>query len=162
MPASGRAAVGGPYGDEAPQPYLRGLLPFGGPIDRWQIYEWRIRGNLLILESGLAPAGSGAFEGAVPDEAFVMRSVQALTPSTESSTHYFFMQAHDHAGAAETLTPVISQAVRRAFLEDKAIIEAQQRLLLEQPDAPMTSIPADAALHQGRRMLQRMLDAERG
>lgn len=148
------------YVDDGPPPFLRGIAEFTGPADRWQIYEWRIGGNLLIMESGVAPAGSGGLEGRPPPEAVIMRSVQALTPETEEGTHYFFLQAHNMRKNADEITATLARGVRAAFLEDKTVIEGQQRLLLEEPDAPMGAIPADAALNQGRWLLNRMLEAE--
>jgi phenylpropionate dioxygenase-like ring-hydroxylating dioxygenase large terminal subunit len=142
-------------------PFLQSVADFEGPADRWQIYEWRIAGNLLIMDSGVAPAGSGALEGRIPADACVMRSVQALTPDTGTSTHYFFMQAHSFAADPAPFTAQLSRGLHAAFMEDKVMIEAQQHLLLEQPDAPMGAIPADAGLYQGRRILKRMMDAER-
>jgi phenylpropionate dioxygenase-like ring-hydroxylating dioxygenase large terminal subunit len=141
-------------------PAFKPLAKFTGPADRWQIYDWRVPGNLLIMESGNARAGVGALEGNIPEDAIRFSSVQALTPETETSTHYFFMQAHDDAERKEEFNDILVRGVKTAFLEDRAMIEAQQRVLIEEPDAPMNAIPADAALNQGRWILKRLLEAE--
>ncbi len=47
------------------------------------------------------------------------------------------------------------------FREDVAILEAQQRMLDLKPDAPMIDINVDAAPLAARRMLDRMIAAER-
>jgi hypothetical protein len=48
-----------------------------------------------------------------------------------------------------------------AFAEDKAMIEAQQKVIDEFPNEPFGGIAADFALNQGRALLQRMFEAER-
>jgi phenylpropionate dioxygenase-like ring-hydroxylating dioxygenase large terminal subunit len=40
-------------------PFATGLAPFGNPVDRWHIYDWYVGGNVLTMDSGWAPAGTG-------------------------------------------------------------------------------------------------------
>ena len=49
----------------------------------------------------------------------------------------------------------------QGFLEDKAIIEGQQKVLDADPDFKMHPIASDAALAHFRRTLERMIEAER-
>ena len=46
------------------------------------------------------------------------------------------------------------------FLEDKAILEAQQRGMTMKPDAPMVDINTDAPSIVTRRMLSELIDKE--
>jgi phenylpropionate dioxygenase-like ring-hydroxylating dioxygenase large terminal subunit len=150
------------YGN-VPQPgFVKAFIAFEGLCDRWQIYEWRIAGNMLIMNSGLAPAGSGALDGHIVPQACVLQSVQSLTPETERSTHYFYMQAHESKANNPAIADELHRQLGIAFAEDKAIIEAQQKVIDEFPNEPFGGIAADFALNQGRALLQRMLDAERG
>ncbi|MGE0201931.1 MAG: hypothetical protein AB7P76_13325 [Candidatus Melainabacteria bacterium] len=48
----------------------------------------------------------------------------------------------------------------KAFEEDRLVIEEQQKVLSLTPDRPMVPIAADAALHQARWLIDRMLKAE--
>jgi phenylpropionate dioxygenase-like ring-hydroxylating dioxygenase large terminal subunit len=150
------------YGN-VPQPgFVKAFIAFEGLCDRWQIYEWRIAGNMLIMNSGLAPAGSGALDGHIVPQACVLQSVQSLTPETERSTHYFYMQAHESKSNNPTIAGELHHQLGIAFAEDKAIIEAQQKVIDEFPNEPFGGIAADFAVNQGRALLQRMLEAERG
>jgi phenylpropionate dioxygenase-like ring-hydroxylating dioxygenase large terminal subunit len=148
------------YGNVPIAPYIKDIVKFEGLSDRWQIYNWRIAGNQLVMSSGSAPAGTGALEGHYVPESCLFHSIQSLTPETESSTHYFWMLAHRFEDDIERVTAEIARQSTIAFMEDKAIIEAQQAMLKRNPDAKMAAIPADAAVNQGRWLLQQMLEQE--
>jgi phenylpropionate dioxygenase-like ring-hydroxylating dioxygenase large terminal subunit len=141
-------------------PYLKALARFDGPVDRWQIYDWRVAGNLLSMDFGSAPAGVGALEGARPPEALVFHTVQALTPETEGSTHYFWAAANGFELDNPAVTEEIHRQTAIAFAEDRFIIQAQQAVIDEHPHERMTGIAADVGLQQGRAILGRMLQAE--
>jgi phenylpropionate dioxygenase-like ring-hydroxylating dioxygenase large terminal subunit len=141
-------------------PYLKRLAKFDGPVDRWQIYDFRLAGNVLSMDFGSAPAGQGVLEGARPPEALVFHTVQALTPETETSTHYFWAAANGFALDDPSVTQEIHHQTGVAFAEDHAIIQAQAAVVTEHPHERMVAIAADAAVNQGRAMLARMLQAE--
>ncbi len=141
-------------------PYLKALAKFDGPVDRWQIYDFRLAGNVLSMDFGSAPAGQGALEGARPPQALVFHTVQCLTPETETSTHYFWAAAHGFELDNPAVTAEIHKQTAIAFAEDKAIIQAQAGVIAEHPHERMIAIAADAAVNQGRAMLARMLQAE--
>jgi phenylpropionate dioxygenase-like ring-hydroxylating dioxygenase large terminal subunit len=140
--------------------YLKRLAKFEGLADRWQIYDFNLRGNILSMDFGSAPAGKGALEGARPEGALVFHTVQALTPETETSTHYFWGSANGFALDDPTVTEEIHHQTEIAFAEDHAIIQAQAAVIAEHPHERMVAIAADAAVNQGRAMLARMLQAE--
>jgi len=140
--------------------YLKRLAKFEGPVDRWQIYDFRLAGNILSMDFGSAPAGMGALEGARPPEALVFHTVQALTPETETSTHYFWAAANGFALDDPSVTEEIRHQTELAFAEDYRIIQAQAAVIAEHPHERMIAIAADAAVNQGRAMLARMLQAE--
>jgi hypothetical protein len=141
-------------------PYLTNLATFTGPVDRWQIYEWRIAGNLLSMDFGSAPTGSGALEGNPPPEALVFHTIQALTPETDRTTHYFWSVANSFNLEDPAITAEMHRQTGIAFAEDKAIIQAQAAVIEAHPEEKMVGIAADAAVNQGRSLLKRMLAAE--
>jgi phenylpropionate dioxygenase-like ring-hydroxylating dioxygenase large terminal subunit len=143
-------------------PYLKNLATFDGLVDRWQIYEYRLAGNILTMDFGSAPAGSGALEGRPPPEALVFHTVQALTPETADSTHYFWSVANNFKLDDPGVTAEMHRQTTIAFAEDHAIIQAQAAVLAQHPNEKMVGIAADAALNQGRSLLNRMLAAEAG
>ena len=85
-----------------------------------------------------------------------MWNLNAITPETEATSHYFWGQAHNFdVGNAKTTDMLIEQ-IRTAFLQDVEVFEAQQRNLDIIPNPPQTDINADAGVIQARRILDRL------
>ena len=139
-----------------PAPYHARLGSFAGQVNRRFSYDFMVPG-VLLMKTHVKPAerDDDDMTGALQ-----FHSCQALTPETETSTHYFFMQAHNFRLDDVTITESIYQSLCTAFEEDRRIIEAQQRLINASVPAPMQPIAADLALAQYRRVLQELLDAE--
>jgi phenylpropionate dioxygenase-like ring-hydroxylating dioxygenase large terminal subunit len=148
--------VSRPVRDTVPAPYHQRLGQFTGKVNRWFRYDFLVPG-VLLLDAGVKPAET-------PDEDFAgalrFHSCQAVTPETDGSTHYFFMQAHDFRLDDAVVTEAINQSQHRAFIEDKTILEAQQQMIDAAPGAPMVMIQADAGLVQYRRLMQSLIDKE--
>lgn len=142
---------------EAP-PFAKQVKSWPGKVDRWNIYNFTIPA-ILLMDSGMAPTGTGAPEGHRIDAA-EFRGCQALTPETENSTHYFFAHPHNFAIDNPEVTRSIHQAVVTAFDEDRDIITAQQRSLALAPDFKMIPFSIDAALSQFRWAVERRLAEE--
>jgi len=140
------------------------LLPEGGgftqdqSVDRWQIIEWT-PAAFVRLDVGCAIAGTGAREGD-RSRGITMRNLNAITPETERTTHYFWAQAHNFGIEKKWLTDLIFQNVHTAFLEDLAIIGAQQENIDTRPDAPRIDMNHDTGGIAARRMLEAMIAAE--
>lgn len=139
-----------------PAPYHARLGGFSGKVNRRFSYDYLVPGVLLMAAS-VKPADT-------PDDdmtgALQFHSCQALTPETDTTTHYFFMQAHKFRLDDATITESIYQSLCTAFEEDRRIIEAQQRLIRRTPPSPMQPIAADAALNQFRWLIKRLHDEE--
>jgi phenylpropionate dioxygenase-like ring-hydroxylating dioxygenase large terminal subunit len=141
-------------------PFARGIAQFKDPVDRWHIYDWYVAGNVLVMDSGWAPAGTGALEGRRVPETMQFTLVQALTPESENATHYFWSQPRNFKIDDEALTETLATAATVAFGEDREMIEAQQEVIKANPDTKMTAITADAALIRVRRMIDKALAAQ--
>jgi vanillate O-demethylase monooxygenase subunit len=85
-----------------------------------------------------------------------MRNLNAITPETETTSHYFWGQAHDWEVGNRALTDMLLDQIRTAFLEDVAVFEAQQRNMTLMPNAPQVDINADSGVIQARRILERV------
>ena len=85
-----------------------------------------------------------------------MRNLNAITPETETTSHYFWGQAHNFDVKNPKTTDMIIEQISTAFLEDVAVFEAQQRNLQMIPNPPQTDINADAGVIQARRILDRL------
>jgi phenylpropionate dioxygenase-like ring-hydroxylating dioxygenase large terminal subunit len=139
----------------APAPYHQRLAQYSGAVDRWFIYNYTIPG-ILLMESGVRASDPALRER---EMTLNFHSCQALTPETETATHYFFASAHEPC-LGDDATEHIYQSVVRAFEEDRRIIEAQQQLILASKPSEMVAVIADAALGNFRVIMQRALEAE--
>jgi vanillate O-demethylase monooxygenase subunit len=148
--------VSRPVRDTVPAPYHQRLGQFTGKVNRWFNYDFLVPG-VLLLSAGVRPV-----EDAEDDNTRALRfhSCQAITPETDTSTHYFFMQAHAFALDDAVVTESIEQSQRAAFAEDKLILEAQQQMIDSTPAVPMVNIVADKALMQYRRLIDELMAAE--
>jgi phenylpropionate dioxygenase-like ring-hydroxylating dioxygenase large terminal subunit len=146
--------------DDAPAPYLQKLKTWPGNVDRWNIYDVVLPG-VLLMDSGSAPTGTGAPQGHRVDAAEFF-GCQAVTPETETTSHYFFQQCHGFALDDAVVTESLTASVHAGFLEDKDIILAQQRILELDPDTPMLAMRMDTALASFRAMMEKAIADERG
>ena len=85
-----------------------------------------------------------------------MRNLNSITPETETTSHYFWGQAHDWDTGNRALTDMLVDQITTAFLEDVAVFEAQQRNMTLMPNAPQVDINADSGVIQARRILERI------
>lgn len=142
--------------DTEPPAYSRNYAKFAstGRVDRWMDYDFLVPG-ILLMDSGMVPRG-GDREG----ENIAFRGCQALTPETESSTHYFFAHPHNFLIDRPEVTAEIHAGIVHAFEEDREMITAQQRNLALDPDFRMVPLGVDAALNQFRWIVDTLIAQE--
>lgn len=144
--------------DQAPPPTFKKVGGFSGNVDRWQIINFAPP-SFLRLDVGATPTGTGAPEGKRVG-GINMRNLNAITPETETTSHYFWGQAHDFDVKNRETTDKIFDQIQTAFLEDVEIFSAQQRNLNLVPNPPQLDIAADAGTIQARRILLRLHNEE--
>jgi phenylpropionate dioxygenase-like ring-hydroxylating dioxygenase large terminal subunit len=127
---------------------------FTSNVDRWQIIDW-VPPAFLRLDVGATPTGTGATEGRRVN-GITMRNLNAITPETETSSHYFWGQAHDFDVKNTALTQKIFEQIQTAFLEDVEVFSAQQQNLDIYSDPPQVDINADTGVLQARRIIDRI------
>ena len=148
--------------DRPAPPFVAGLLEskgMSGNVDRWNNYDFLLPG-LLIMDSGFAPAGSGAERGERRG-AIEFRHCQAVTPETNDSCHYFFCQPRNFDRDKPEVSERLFNSVVTAFEEDRAIITAQAHCLREAPDFTPVPCGLDLALVQFRTLIDQRLAAQR-
>jgi phenylpropionate dioxygenase-like ring-hydroxylating dioxygenase large terminal subunit len=141
-----------------PPPTFQKVGNFAGKVDRWQIIDF-VPPAFLRLDVGATATGTGAQEGKRVG-GIGMRNLNAITPETETTSHYFWGQAHDFDVKNAELTGRIFDQVQTAFYEDVAVFSAQQRTMEILPGAPQFDIAADAGAIAARRILSRLHDEE--
>jgi phenylpropionate dioxygenase-like ring-hydroxylating dioxygenase large terminal subunit len=143
-------------------PTTRSLHAGGARYDQLNIYDFMMPG-VLAIDSRFQQAGSGTRERMSNIGYRRTMSWQAITPATERTTHYFFS-----IGIAESepdsKMDVLFQGMLKGFEEDRSMIEAQQRVIDEDPAGRGVSSLAtahDAAMLQVRAMTRRMIEGEK-
>lgn len=144
--------------DKPPPPTYVKAGGFTGNVDRWQFIDF-LPPAFLRLSVGATPTGTGAPEGKFVG-GINMRNLNAITPETKTTSHYFWAQAHDFDVNNAALTDLIFEQVKIAFLEDKEVFEAQQRVIEADTVGTQVDIHADAGGIQARRILSRLYDEE--
>src|ERR1700733_5547158 len=145
------------YQSRCPPTYKK-VGGFTGNVDRWQIIDF-VPPAFLRLDVGATPTGTGAPEGKRVG-GINMRNLNAITPETETTSHYFWGQAHDFDVKNPETTNKIFEQIRTAFLEDVDVFSRQQRNLDLMPNPPQVDIAADAGTIAARRILTRLYDEE--
>jgi vanillate O-demethylase monooxygenase subunit len=143
----------------APAPFHKKVVRDDAPLDRRNIARMYVPG-IFFMETLFSPARSGAEKGNLAG-AKQYRNCQFFTPETARSTHFFWNYLHDYDLDNPTVALSLHDSMVQGFLEDKAIIEGQQRVLDADPGFKMHPIASDAALAHFRRVLERRIEAEK-
>lgn len=88
--------------------------------------------------------------------------LNACTPETARSTHYFWASARDYQQNDDAVSAFMAKLTVEAFNEDKDMLEAQQRAIELDSDAPTVSVNADWGSVQMRRLMASLIERERG
>src|SRR5260370_9186476 len=86
---------------------------------------------------------------------------QAATPITDQQTSYYYSGCLPRSYATEENSRQQIAVFEKAFAEDNAMIEAQQRVIDRTPQPAMLGTSSDNALNQFRRLMAPLLEAER-
>jgi phenylpropionate dioxygenase-like ring-hydroxylating dioxygenase large terminal subunit len=89
-----------------------------------------------------------------------MWSTHMITPETETSCHYHFGFARNFKLDDEAMSKLLFDGTVATFLEDKAMVEAQQKNLDGNSLDGLIDINADTAQLQVRRMLSELIAQE--
>jgi vanillate O-demethylase monooxygenase subunit len=129
------------------------------PVDRWQVCHFFPPSHIMI-EVGVAHAGKGGYH-ADPKDKVSSIVVDFLTPETETTMWYFWGMARNFNPKDKALTAQIREGQGKVFAEDTAVLEAQQKNLSQYPDRRLLMLNIDAGGVQSRRIIDRLVAAER-
>ncbi len=101
--------------------------------------------GIFLMETLFAPVG---FDKEKNDRSGCRqyRNCQFITPETWHTTHFFWNYLHNYELNNDTVTESLKDSLLEGFLEDKVIIEKQQKHLEENPDFEPRGIGGDKAL----------------
>jgi phenylpropionate dioxygenase-like ring-hydroxylating dioxygenase large terminal subunit len=146
--------------DVNPPPLFAAAGGFNGRVDRWQWATWKPPSTVYI-DVGCARHGTGAPEGD-RSEGISIWSTHLVTPETETSCHYSFGFARNFRLEDADMSRLLYEGSRDTFLEDKIMLEAQQRNLAGGALDGLIDVTTDAAQLQVRRILDALIRAEEG
>lgn len=126
-------------------------------VDMWTSYDFIIPGTFLLY-TAICPAGTAASCGDAPpgDEHEVLFdnfTSQAVVPTGEKTSRYYFSWGPGSRFGGQDIAQIMIDVAKGAFLEDKVMIEAQQRIIDSEPDRPPMPASADKAITIFQRMM---------
>jgi len=142
-----------------PPPYLRKVIKNkNDKVDRRNIARMLVPG-IFLMDTMFAPAGMGV-EGEGKPGTLEFRNCQFMTPETERTTHFFWNYLNDFEGADYTISMSLLDSLIEGFMEDKEIIEEQQKMLDADPSFKLVAVAADVALSHFRYTMDKLIAAE--
>jgi vanillate O-demethylase monooxygenase subunit len=138
-------------------PFWRNALKREGPVDRWQICHF-LAPSSVIIDVGVAPITAGATIE-MHDQGVRGFVIDAMTPESETTSHYFWGMARNFDVDDPGFTARFKKQQGGVFLEDVAILEAQQRSILANPDLKLKAFSIDTGGVRARQVISRLLEA---
>jgi vanillate O-demethylase monooxygenase subunit len=136
-----------------------GEFPDGMKVDRWQITHYGPP-SFIKLDVGSAPAGAGARTTAERGQRWMnMWNLNAITPETEKTAHYFFAQAYNFKLGERWISDMLAKQIRDIFLQDMAMVRAQQQNMDLGP-SPVVNLGQDKAWVAMRGIVDRLIKEE--
>ena len=111
--------------DRPAAPFYQWAGQFETNVDRWMITDTDLP-CLTVNDVGCAPVGSGVTDGD-RSQAVEFRVLNAPTPETDTTTHYFYARSRRFAQDSEEMDEVFRTRFDEVFIEDRDVLEAQQR-----------------------------------
>jgi len=138
-------------------PYHKRVIPDkDAKVDRRNIAEMLIPG-IFLMETMFAPAGASDYS---LDSTRQYRNCQYMTPETRGTTHFFWNYLHNSNIDDPNIAISLRDSLFEGFYEDKAIIEAQQVILDNDPEFRLRVLAADAPLTHFRQVLKKKIAQE--
>ncbi|HEX7759340.1 MAG TPA: aromatic ring-hydroxylating dioxygenase subunit alpha [Caulobacteraceae bacterium] len=140
-----------------PPPFWEDAIKKDGPVDRWQICQF-IPPSSVIIDVGVAPVGAGATIDH-HDQGVRGFVIDALTPETETTSHYFWGMARNFDVEDTGFTARFRNQQGAVFLEDVEVLEAQQSAIEANPDLRLRTYNIDEGGMKARAIIKRMIEA---
>jgi len=147
--------------NELPAPFHKqmGEFPDGMKVDRWQITHYGPP-SFVKLDVGSAPVGTAVRQGE-RGKGVNMWNLNAITPETGKSAHYFFAQAYNFKLDQQWVGDMLAKQIRDIFMEDMAMVKAQQ-VNMDMGPVPSVTLGQDKAWIAMRGIVDRLIREEQG
>lgn len=152
--------------------YTRWITNDAGPqsrgadekLDNYMSYDFLVPGVLLMWSAGFPLGTAKACDFSEPDRSKAVSGLtftsQAVTPMTDKTSRYFFCWGPHRNHGDEKLRDTLMGIADMAFGEDKAMIEAQQRVVNATENPVVMPTAHDKGVTIFNRMVDRMIKAE--
>lgn len=138
-----------------PPPLFAKVRGTNDNIDRWQVIRYQVPANISI-DARAYPAGN-------EDISAAMRwfSINSITPVDVRTSRYYWTITRCFAQDDTELTDLIHKSIHATFMEDVAVLEAQQiRIDKDRPGRHEVALRPDAGYVAARRIIERLLRDE--
>ncbi len=139
-------------------PFFQPYVQFKGRADRLQHYEVRLPSSALIKDI-IAPQGTGAPDGALHGEVFLLDSYNFITPVNADECMYFWFQVRNFKANCRQTDAALTRDFEQAFSEDVVILSAVHKGIKE-ARVPPINIASDTANLRYRRLLDKAIESE--
>tara|TARA_X000000950_G_scaffold243510_1_gene298640 strand:+ start:13178 stop:14215 length:1038 start_codon:yes stop_codon:yes gene_type:complete len=139
-------------------PFFQPRVKFEGRADRLQRYELRLP-SMAVIGDIIAPAGSGAPEGNLHPDVFLLDSYNFITPVDETHCRYYWFQVRNFDADSKEASDALTADFIEAFNEDIVVLEAVQKGMDNATTAPI-NLPIDAGGFQCKKIIKRMIAQE--
>ena len=145
--------------NELPAPFHKQMGDFadGMKVDRWQITHYGPP-SFVRLDVGSSPVGTGARQGD-RSKGMNMWNLNAITPETEKTAHYFFAQAYNFKLEERWISDMLARQIHDIFLQDMAMVKAQQ-VNMDLGPGPVVNLGQDKAWIIMRQIVDRLIAEE--
>ena len=148
------------YGVKPPPIFANYVKAVDGKVDRWQISLLEVPTHSTV-DVGILPPGQGV-PSQVRKGGIDFRALISATPETPTTMHLFYAQTRNFAHGDKKLAEIWVSEFRALFLEDVAVMEAQQTATDRAPGAPLMDINSDSPTIAMRKVLaQHIADEQR-
>jgi phenylpropionate dioxygenase-like ring-hydroxylating dioxygenase large terminal subunit len=147
--------------NDLPAPFHKqmGGFPDGMNVDRWSITHYGPP-SFVKIDVGSAPAGAIDVRRGDRTAGVNMWNLNAITPETAKTAHYFFAQAYNFKLDEPWVGQMLAKQIRDIFMEDMAMVRAQQQNMDLGP-APSVGLGQDKAWIAMRGIVERLAKEER-
>jgi vanillate O-demethylase monooxygenase subunit len=136
-----------------------GDFPDGMSVDRWQVTHYGPP-SFVKLDIGSAPVGTPVRQGE-RSKGVNMWNLNAITPETEKTSHYFFAQAYNFKLDQPWISDMLAKQITDIFQDDLAMVKAQQKNMDMGP-SPSVTLGQDKAWIAMRGIVDRLIREEQG
>jgi vanillate O-demethylase monooxygenase subunit len=138
-------------------PFFAHRVKFGGNADRLQHYELRLPSSAVIKDV-IAPAGTGAPDGRLTADAWLVDSYNFVTPVDDGSCRYFWFQLRNYDVGDFAETEALTADFISAFKEDLVVLAAVQQGM--KASERHIDLASDRGGNQARLMLKKWIRSE--